>query len=106
MSNIEALKRRRSEPVLAGWAGYVAEGLWNQSVASAHRLIDDLIGLGSDPKEADVKAAVDRCVVRFNELDDGWICTIEREDLFELICEVVGLAGFECDEDWVDEREW
>jgi len=45
-------------------------------------------------------------VLTFNELNDGWICTIEREDIFDTICEAIELCGLSCDEDWLDDREW
>lgn len=52
------------------------------------------------------REAVAECIRRFNSLDDGWICTIEREDICEQIGRVIDACGFECDEDWVGERDW
>jgi len=53
------------------------------------------------------RTAVDACVRRFNDLnDDGWICTIEREDIYEQIGRVIDLCGFDYREEWVGERDW
>jgi hypothetical protein len=52
------------------------------------------------------RATVDECVRRFNALDDGWICTLEREDIYEQVGRVVEACGFGYDEDWITEREW
>jgi hypothetical protein len=38
--------------------------------------------------------------------DAGWICTIEREDICDVICRLVIACGFEDDDDWYDERDW
>ncbi len=57
-----------------------------------------------------MRTAVSACVQRFNELDEldpnSWIFTIEREDIAEVVCKVIDLAGFEGDEDWLEDREW
>jgi hypothetical protein len=50
---------------------------------------------------------VRRCVKRFNKLDDGWICTIEREDICDCLAQIVDLCGMDGSADWVDEdRDW
>ena len=80
------------------------------ATASVRQLIDDIITFGDDPQEQDVRAAVCACVQQFNELDElesnGWIFTIEREDISEVIWKVIELAGFESGEDWLEDREW
>ena len=74
---------------------------------SLRRLVDDLIALGPEPAEDDVRAAVAASVRRFNSLnDEGWICTLEREDIYEQIAKAIDLCGFECDEDRLGERDW
>ena len=87
-------------------ARHVPDQHVSEAAVTLRELIDDLIGLGPSPDEKGARDAVAKCVCRFNELDDGWIMTIEREDLAEAICDMVELAGFECDEDWLDDREW
>lgn len=106
LSDIAALKRRRQEPLFAEWAGHVPDEHIEGATLTLRELIDDVIALGPNPDEQAARAAVDKCVRRLNDLDDGWVTTIEREDLCEAIYQVVDLAGFEGDEDWVDEREW
>ncbi len=60
-----------------------------------------------DMSEEAAREAVDACVHRFNDLDgDGWINTIEREDIYEQIGRVIDLCGFGYDEEWVGERDW
>jgi len=47
------------------------------------------------------------CGRRFNELDDGWICSLAREGIYEQIGHVVELAGFSSyDQDWISKQEW
>ena len=106
MSTASKLKQRRDEPFFREWAGYVPDARLTESVAGMRALVDDLIASGSPPDEAVARDAVALCVQRFNRLDDGWISTIEREDICETICTLVGLSGLECDDDWLADREW
>jgi hypothetical protein len=100
------LKKLRAERFFAGWDGFVDAKRVKSAEASIRRLIDDLIALGRGRTEAAARRAVDACVRRFNRMDDGWICTIEREDIFEQIGRVIDACGFDYDEDWLDERDW
>jgi hypothetical protein len=106
MSDISGLKELRERTAFGEWAGHVRADKVVAAEEAIRSLVDALIALGGSPKEADARKAAEQCVRRFNELDDGWITTIEREDIAAAICRAVELAGFECDEDWVDEREW
>jgi hypothetical protein len=106
MADIAALQRLRAERFFGGWDGFIAPEHVEASEASVRRLIDDLIALGPNPTEEAARRAVDTCVRRFNDLDDGWICTIEREDICEQFGRVVGACGFDCQEEWLHEREW
>lgn len=106
MVDIAALRRSRDERHFANWDGSVATERIEASEASLRKLIDDMITLGTQPTEDAARQAVDQCVQRFNEMDSGWICTIEREDIFEQIGSVIDSCGFECDEDWLNERDW
>jgi hypothetical protein len=69
--------------------------------------VDELIALGP---RGSAKAAADvlrRCVERYNELDDGFICTIEREELCDILYQLGDYSGLDGEEDWVDEwRDW
>ena len=69
--------------------------------------VDSLIALGPG---GTVEAASDilrQCVERFNELDDGFITTIEREELCDILYEIGDHSGLDSEDEWVDEwREW
>jgi len=70
-------------------------------------LIDNLIALGPAAHRALMRGAVHDCVERFNELDQGWIHTIEREDICDCLSRVVELCGLDGSADWIGEdREW
>jgi hypothetical protein len=96
------------------WAPDVPDDRIAAAADTVKRLIDKVLALGADLQEADMRGVVDTCVRRFNELDkldaNGWIFTIEREDISEAIWRVVELAGFELDEgpddSWTEGREW
>lgn len=106
MADIAGLQRLRDERFFTGWDEFVEAERVAASEASVRQLIDDLIALGPMLSEKKARKAVDACVRRFNALDDdGWICTIEREDICEQIERAIELCGFECDEDWID-RDW
>ena len=106
MSDIAALKVQREKPLFDEWAGHVSDERIASVTRALRELIDDLIALGPDPDEDDARELVDKCVRRLNDLDDGWITTIEREDLCEAIYQIIDLAGFKGDEDWTEERDW
>jgi hypothetical protein len=106
MSDLKALKSRQKERFFEGWDDFVDPEHVKASETSLRQLIDDLIALGAKPTEKKVRKAVDQCVRRFNKMDGGWINTIEREDIYDVIGDVVELTGFECEENWLDERDW
>ena len=107
MKDITALHRLREERFFGSWDGDVDQRFVTASEAAVRRLIDDLLALGPELSEGEARLAVGKCVCRFNDMDeDGWICTIEREDIFEQIGRIVDSCGFEYDEDWLDERDW
>jgi hypothetical protein len=104
--DMAGLRRLREERSFAGWDEFVTPEPVTASDASVRRLIDDLITLGPDPSEEVARRAVDECVRWFNDLDDGWICTLEREDIYKQVDRVIDLCGFEYGEEWIGEREW
>jgi hypothetical protein len=105
-SHKAALQKLRKKRFFEGWDEFIDAQHVAASEASMIRLVDDLLALDSKLTEKAARKAVDKCVKRFNDLDDGWICTIEREDICEQICTVVEACGFDCEEDWLDERDW
>jgi hypothetical protein len=107
MIDIAALTRFREQRFFNGWDGYVGAEAVDASEEAIRSLIDTLIALGPEGSEAAVRHEVGQCVERFNELDDGWICTIEREDICECLANVVDLCGLDGSADWVDDgRDW
>ncbi len=107
MTDIAGLQRLSAERFFAGWDEFVSPERVAASEASVRRLVDDLIALGPALSEDAARDAVDACVRRFNALDEeGWICTTEREDIYEQVGRVIDLCEFEYDEDWISERDW
>jgi hypothetical protein len=54
---------------------------------------------------------IDRCVQRFNDLDQiweyHWILTIEREDICEELRDLIALCGYDgWEEEWIRGRDW
>lgn len=69
--------------------------------------LDGLVSLGRRGKVEDATAVLRGCVERYNELDEGFICTIEREELCDILYEIGELCGLVSSDDWVDEwRDW
>lgn len=69
--------------------------------------VDALVALGPKGSVEDATAVLRHCVERYNELDEGFICTIEREELCDILYELGDLCGLDAEEDWVDEwRDW
>lgn len=107
MADIVGLERIRNERFFVNWDEFVSPERVAASEANIRRLVDDLLALGHELAEEAARAAVDDCVRRFNALDDdGWICTLEREDIYEQIGRAIDLCGFEYGEDWASNRDW
>jgi hypothetical protein len=106
MPDVTRLREWRERRFFEAWDGFVPEERICASEASIRQLIDDLLALGPAATETAARRAVDECVRRFNDLDNGWICTIERETIGDSIYDIVERCGFEWDEDWLDERDW
>jgi hypothetical protein len=106
MADIAGLRRLRDKRFFPSWDEFVSPERVAASEASVRRLIDDLIALGPELSEEAARRAVEACVRRFNDLDDGWIVTLEREDIYEQIGRVIDLCGFGYDEAWIGVREW
>jgi hypothetical protein len=72
--------------------------------------LDALIALGPGAPGVAALGVLRRCVERFNELDEAdepFICTIEREELCDILYEIGDLCGLESGDEWVDEwRDW
>jgi len=107
MVNIPALRDLRDRRFFPGWDGQLPQASITASEQAIRSLIDALIALGPGAGEAQVQAAVSQCVERFNELDEGWICTLEREDICDCLGQIVERCGLDASAEWIAEnREW
>ena len=69
--------------------------------------VDALLALGPSAGEAAVMDRLRAAVGRLNEMDDGFIGTLEAEDLCNALYRIGEAAGVSLDEEWVDEhRDW
>ena len=89
------------------WEGVVAAGKLDACrrivCEAARRLVES--AEATKPERA---AIVRTAVHRLNEVDDGFICTIEREDLCDHLVAIgtaAGLSSAEID-DALDDRDW
>jgi hypothetical protein len=100
----------RQEKMFAGWQGYVEPEKLRGSRKIMRQVIDALEALGPEPPEWAVLDVLRRCVERFNELDeetDGFIYTIEREDICERLYDLIQLTGLEGLDEVADRwRDW
>lgn len=111
MSDLLELLKRRRERVFAHWDGFVPSELISESEIAISRLIDRLVALGPEPTREQIQEEIDKCVQRFNDLDQGWkhswICTIEREDICEELQDLIALCGYDGSEQgWIRGRDW
>lgn len=103
----ERLAKVRGKRHFKNWDTFVDDKLIAKAEKSIDKFIDDLILLGDEPDEAKARRAAARCVKRFNRMDEeGWINTIEREDICEVMDSLIEKCGFEPDEDWQEDRDW
>lgn len=107
MFDVTALRQFRTQRFFAAWDDSVSPESVAASEQTVRALIDSLIALGPAPPETAVQGAVHDCVERFNELDQGWISTIEREDICDCLSRIVEFCGLDSSADWIAEnREW
>ena len=96
--------------MFAGWQGYVEPAQLRGSRKIMRQAIDALEALGPEPPEWAVLDVLRRTVERFNELEDetdGFIDTIEREDICERLSDLVHLTGLEGLDELADYwRDW
>jgi hypothetical protein len=91
-----------------GWEGMVPADRQADAEACIRQLIDEIIAMGEDPRKSAVRKAVERSIQRFNEIDEQWIMSTEREDIYYAINDIVDLTGIECDDfdDWFNGADW
>jgi hypothetical protein len=111
MSDLPGLLKRGEQRAFADWDDFVPRELAAKSDEAIRQLIGRLAALGSEPTREQVQEEIDWCVQRFNELDNSspnsWICTIEREDICEVLGELLDLCGYDgSEEEWLRDRTW
>ena len=109
MINTELLQAYSQKVILASWDGEVRENAVEATRKIFREFTNTLIALGSDPPVSSIASAFTTCVRHLNALDmeDQFICTIEREDLCEELWKVGDICGVpESVDDWIDERDW
>ena len=105
--DLDALRQYREQRIFQAWDGFVAGERVHVAEEAIRRLVDEVVAIGAALDERTARRLVRRSVLRFNELNDGWICTIEREDICEKLNRVIELCGFSCDdEEWLAGRDW
>jgi hypothetical protein len=104
------LQELRARTHFPHWAGYAGPTALRGARRIVREMIDALIELGPDAPEPTRLDEINRCVERFNELDEeegGFIETIERDDIFELVHEIAALVGLEDYGDYlIGVRDW
>jgi hypothetical protein len=71
------------------------------------KTLEKLIALGPHGSVDDATDLLRQCIEEFNELDEGFIGTIEREQLCDMLYDIGDLCGLDGEEEWVDEwRDW
>jgi hypothetical protein len=93
-----------------GWEGFVEPEQLRAARKVIRDTLDALLALGLDAPEPLKINLFHRAVERFNQIDyegDGWICTIEREDICELLDDLADLVGLEeYDDALTGRRDW
>jgi hypothetical protein len=103
MQHLEQLRQLRGRVSFPDWdAGH------RRDVENLLRaMIDELLALGPGARDEAVMDKLRGAVEGLNQLDDGFIGTIEREDLCDALYKIGEAAGVSADEEWVDEyRDW
>jgi len=105
--DFDALKQHRGRRFFQAWDGYVPAEHVTASEEAIRRLIDKVVAIGPALDEGTARRLVRKSVQGFNARNDGWICTIEREDICEELDRIIELCGFSSDdEDWLAGRDW
>lgn len=71
MADFSDLERFCEQRFFQGWDDFVDKEHVNAAEASLQSLIAELRALGPGLSEVDARQAVDKCVGRFNDMDDG-----------------------------------
>ena len=109
MIDAGALKAYRDGTILANWDGKVSATSLEATRVTLRQLAVALIATAPDTSLERIGTLFVACVERFNELDmeDQFICTIEREDICEELYRLGDLCGVsDSVDEWLDNRDW
>jgi hypothetical protein len=101
--------KKRKQELFREWEGYRPAEIIKASRAIFRDTIDALERLGPRPEQEEVIPIFQRCIERFNHLDEEkqFIDSIERDDIFEEFEELVHLSGLQDAEELIDRwRDW
>jgi hypothetical protein len=101
------LHEMRRQTHFKQWTGYVEKEYLQEARRIVRAAIDELIELGPDSPAAARLDVFRECVEAFNDSDGGWICTIEREHICDLLDELAALVDLDdYGRDLAAWREW
>jgi hypothetical protein len=102
------LVKLREANFLKGWSPSLSEEEVSKIRAIIEKGIDELIQISDRGSKDEKLSILKTIVININEADEGFICTIEREDLCEFLFEVGEAVGVDGDsvEDVLSERDW
>lgn len=106
MTNESELRTFLKRRFFSSWDGFVSDERIQAAEACMQSLLRKLIAMGLAMTEESAREAVRQCVQEFNDIDAGWICTIEREEIYTQIGRLIRACGFTCREDWLSGRNW
>ena len=90
----QTLDELRKRP-FKGWESFVEPDELSASRRAVRKTIDALLALGPDAAAPLKMNLLHGLIEQFNEIDDGWICTIECEDICEVAYDIAELVGLE-----------
>jgi hypothetical protein len=92
---------------LKSWGRFVEAEVLQEARAIVRATMRALLALGPDAATAARLDVIRECVENFNDIDDGWICTIEREDICDLLHELAARVDLDdYDEALTCWRDW
>jgi hypothetical protein len=101
------LEEFRNRKLFDDWKDYADTDQLRASRKAIREAVDALIALGPGAGEPECIDVLRRCVERFNDIDDGWIDTICREDICGILDELSDLVGLDdYDESVFSNRDW
>ena len=106
--DVDRLKVLRSAAFLEQWTPGVSKGDVEKTRSIIERGIDEIVGLGPEASESACVEVLRAIVRALNEADDGFICTLEREDLCDFLFAIGGRAGVResAVQEVLEERDW